>query len=192
MPLVSQRAYGRHRNVSHTAVQKAITTGRIILVRGKIDTEQADRDWDLNTDPSKPSNTVTGNPKHRRAPDAPSTPMDLDTPGRTGGSNRSGRKDGGNGSAGDYSKARAAREVYQAQLAKLDLDERMGLLVRADEVRVAAFNAARMARDQLMAIPERLATTLAATTDPIETQHILEDEFERICQEMSSAHAKRD
>ena len=98
-----------------------------------------------------------------------------------------GRADGGSSTASGYAKARAARELYQAQLAKLDLDERNGVLVRADEVRVGAFNMARKTRDQLIALPERVATTLAATSDPAEVQRLLEDEIERICEELTDA-----
>ena len=52
MPLVSLRKYAEHRRVSHTAVQKAIKQGRIRTTPdGKIDVEQADREWDRNTSP---------------------------------------------------------------------------------------------------------------------------------------------
>ena len=94
---------------------------------------------------------------------------------------------GGNGAATGYAKARAARELYQAQLAKLDLDRQRGILVRADEVKLGAFNMARKARDQLIALPERLAAILAATEEPAEVQRILEEEIERICQEIADA-----
>ena len=50
---VSIRKYAQHRNVSHTAVQKAIRQGRVRLTpEGQIDIEQADRDWYRNTTPS--------------------------------------------------------------------------------------------------------------------------------------------
>ena len=52
MPLVSLRKYAEHRRVSHTAVQKAIKQGRIKTTPdGKIDVEQADREWVRNTSP---------------------------------------------------------------------------------------------------------------------------------------------
>src|SRR5687768_18016976 len=50
MALVSIRAYARHRGISHTAVQKAIKQGRIQQAGdGRVDLEQADRDWGRNT-----------------------------------------------------------------------------------------------------------------------------------------------
>ena len=106
-------------------------------------------------------------------------------------------KDGGNGGAGaplhsaarGYAKARALREACAAKLARLRLDEETGTLVRRDDVRVAAFNSARKARDQLIAIPERLGAVLAATESTDDVVRILEDEIERICQELSGGTA---
>jgi len=176
--LISLREYARRRGISHVAVHKAIKAGRISTVDGKIDPAQADREWRENTDQSKPRNRITGTPKRARAASAPPKPMDL------GGGEGPG---GGNGTATGYAKARAARELYQAQLAKLELDRQRGVLIRADEVRVGAFNMARKARDQLIALPERVAAILAATDDPAEVQCILEEEIERLCQEIADA-----
>jgi hypothetical protein len=174
--LISQREYARRRGVSHMAVQRAIKSGRISTLDGQIDPIQADREWQENTDQSKPRNRITGRPSHSRAAGAPSEPMVLAEEGSGGGSTAAG-----------YAKARAARELYQAQLVKLELDRRRGELVRADEVRLGAFNMARKARDQLIALPDRLATILAATEDPAEVHRILTDEIERICMELADA-----
>jgi len=176
--LVSQREYARRRGISNVSVHRAVVSGRISTVDGKIDPAVADREWIENTDQSKPRNRVTGSPKHTRSSSEPPQPMPMA---------------GSDGSAGGaiavtgYARARAARELYQAQLLKLDLEERNETLVRADMVRIGAFNMARKTRDQLIALPERLATILAATTDPAEVQRILEDETERICEELSDA-----
>jgi hypothetical protein len=51
---LSIRAYAAQRGVSHTAVRKAISSGRLILEPdGTIDQVKADRDWEQNADPSK-------------------------------------------------------------------------------------------------------------------------------------------
>ncbi len=173
--LISQREYARRRGISHVAVQRAVKSGRISMVDGKIDPELADRQWRANTDQSKPRNRITGNPKHTRGVGEPPEPMDLGGEGSDSG-----------GTSSCYAKARAAREVYQAQLAKLELERARGVLVRADEVRAGAFAMARKARDQLIAVPERTAVILAATQDPAEVHRILEEEIERICQEIAA------
>ena len=126
------------------SVHEAIKAGRISTINGKIDPDLADREWRENTDQSKPRNRHTGSPKHPRVAGEPPEPMDF------------GGADGGNGTASGYAKARAARELYQAQLAKMELDRQGGVPVRADEVRLGAFNMARKAREQLIALPERL------------------------------------
>lgn len=194
--LLSQRAYARHRGVSHTAVQKAIRDGRLskAIVKGKIDPTIADEEWELNTDPSTSSNSVTGDPGNampakRRRGKAPPMPMDLDGAKGRSAKGGGGNGDGGNGEAHDtsYSTARTAREVYNAQLAKLKLDEQLGILVKADDVRVAAYNEAKRARDQLVAMPARVAPMIAAITDASEVLRILEDEIEAICRELSGA-----
>jgi putative proteasome-type protease len=51
---MSRRQYAAHRGVSHTAVGKAISSGRISLEPdGSIDPVTADRQWDAQTDPAK-------------------------------------------------------------------------------------------------------------------------------------------
>ncbi len=58
--LISQRAYAKRRGVSHVSVQRAVRSGRITLVAGKVDPALADEQWDENTDPTTPSNTIKG------------------------------------------------------------------------------------------------------------------------------------
>jgi len=175
--LISQREYARRLGVSHTAVQQAIAAGRISPVGGKIDPARADREWQQNTDQSKPRNRITGQPKHRRVPGGPPQPMRL-LPAADA--------DGDDGSAAGYARARAARELYQAQLAKLELERQRAVLVRTDEVKLGAFAMARKARERLTAIPERVAATVAATADPATVQRILEEEIERACCEIAA------
>ena len=182
MELLSQRAYARRRGVSQAAVWKAIRDGRISTVAGKINPKTADREWAENTDRSKPRNSISGDPKRRRRKGEPSAPMDLDAAGEETGVTVG----NGNGAAASgYAEARAKREACLAEKARLDLELQMGTLVRTDEVRRAAFNAARKARDQLIALPQRVAAILAATEDPAEVLSILEEEIEKICLDLS-------
>lgn len=134
MPLVSIRGYAKHRGVSHTAVEKAVKQGRIRTVDGKIDVEQADRDWNRN---SSPVNTP------ERPPRAAATPEPL--------------------VAGpSFAQSRAVREAYEARLAKLTWEERIKKLINADEMRVAAYNVSRMTRDRLLNVPDRVVGAILA------------------------------
>lgn len=161
--LLSQAAYARRRGISQPSVHQAIREGRISTVNGKIDPAVADREWAAHTDLSKPRNSVSGNPKATRG-------------GRPGPAAATG-----------YAQARAERERIRVARERLELEQRRGLLVRADEVRIAAYGQARKARDMLRAIPERVAVVLAAATEPEEAQRILEGEIERVCAEIADA-----
>ncbi len=141
--LISQREYARRLGVSHVAVQRAVKTGRISAVGGKIDPAHADQQWQENTDQSKPRNRITGKPKQARSPEDPSEPMDMGAADEVIGSTNT---------ATGYAKARAARELYQAQLAKLELDRQRGTLIRADEVRIGVTSCENPARRSLSVI----------------------------------------
>lgn len=135
MPLLSIRGYAKHRGVSHTAVEKAIKQGRIRTnAEGKIDAGQADREWDRNSSPIN-------------APKSPSREPSGGEPLIAGPS---------------YAQSRAIRETYEARLAKLTYEERIKKLINADEMRVAAFNVARMIRDRLLNVPDRVVGAVLA------------------------------
>src|SRR5262249_34600236 len=154
------RGYARHRGVSHTAVRKALATGRITQdAEGGIDPALADRQWSQSTDLSKPLNSVTGVPKKRRAPGAPSDP--LGSRGSEDDALSDPVESGAPRLVSSYAASRAAREAYLARLAKLEFEQRSGKLVDADEVRAQIFALGRRLRDALLGIPDRLAPVLA-------------------------------
>jgi len=69
-----------------------------------------------------------------------------------------------NGGLAQYSRARAIREYYQASLAKIDYEQKVGKLLPKDEVQAAAFNTYRQFREQLLNIPDRVAAIISAET----------------------------
>jgi len=161
MAILSLRGYARHRGVSHTAVEKAVKQGRIRTTPdGKIDAEEADRDWSRN---SSPVNAP------RQAPRT-TEPNDGAARGPT------------------YAQSRAVRELYLARLAKIEFEERAAKLVSRDEVTVAAFTKARTIRDNLLNIPDRVAAMLAAESDPTQVHQILSDEIRKALIELSGDH----
>lgn len=151
MNLVSQRAYARHRGTTHRAVQKAIESGRIATHDGKIDPAEADRMWELNTDPGKPKGTAT-----QRDADGVATPPAGAPPDGGGGKLR----DGGL----SYADARAVREAYAARLAKLDYEERSGKLVNADKVGEAWQQIVQASRTKVLALPSKIKTRIPKMT----------------------------
>jgi len=161
MPLVSLRAYAKHRGVRLSAVQKAIQTGRIQTTPdGRIDSEQADADWEARTRPGQ----------GRAARRGTETPR--------------GEAAGGL----DYFKARAIRESYLARLAKIEFEEKTAKLVSRDEVQVAAFTLARTVRDNLLNLPDRLAALLASESDADRVHQILTGEIRKALDELAGAN----
>jgi hypothetical protein len=154
MPLMSLRAYAKHRGVSLAAVQKAIHSGRISPnADGLIDSERADAEWNAKTRPGQRRARPTV-PTPRESADAPAAGL-------------------------DYFRARAIRESYLARLAKLEFEERIAKVVDRDEVQVAGFTRGRVVRDNMLNIPDRLAATLAAESDEGRVHRILSDEILR-------------
>ena len=193
---LSVRAYARAKGVSHTAIQKAVSAGRITpLPDGTIDPETADREWEVHrrhAAPAPPVNRVDAGPRVplRVPPGAGGPPPPALPPGQDydppDGPEAAAGDDGRAAAARGYQTSRAVREAYLARLAKLEFEERQGRLVSADEIKVAAFNSARRARDLLMAMPDRVSGVLAATDDPHEVRRVLTAEVRRVCEEISS------
>jgi len=161
MAILSQRAYARHRGVALSAVQKAIDTGRISTQPdGRIDSDQADVEWEQNT--------------MRHAPPVTARSQEEDDASLFG--------------ASQYTKARAVREHYQARLAKIEYEERTGRLVPKDEVQIAAFNKFRQFRDHMLNIPDRVAAVVAAETEAGKCYEVLATEVRRALNEFADTN----
>ena len=78
-----------------------------------------------------------------------------------------------------YMQAKTADMVYTAKTAQLEYEERIGKLMRADEVK--SYQAGKIAslREAFLQIPSRLVPVLAAETDPAKIHVLLEDEIVR-------------
>ena len=191
---LSIRGYARHRGVSHTAVQKALASGRITAgPDGKLDPGAADRQWALSTDLSKPRNSVIGVPKRRTA-GHPSDSLAVEAPTLATGNGHGAGEAFVGPSGGDsarlvasYAGSRAAREGYNARLAKLEFEQRSGKLVDADQVKAQLFALGRRARDTLLGVPDRLAPILAGETDQAVIHRLLTEEITRGLSELTSA-----
>ncbi|MCE7868100.1 MAG: hypothetical protein DYG83_15005 [Candidatus Brocadia sp. AMX2] len=88
-------------------------------------------------------------------------------------------------------KARAMKEHFRALLAELEFKEKNGELVPVEAVRKQAFETARMVRDSLLNIPNRVSPILAAESDHREINQILTKEItqclESLCSELNQS-----
>jgi len=82
-------------------------------------------------------------------------------------------------------KTRIKSEVERAKLLEIKAKVEVGKYVDADDVKLVAFNKARIVRDALMNIPERLAAVLAAETDKQRVHNMLLTELRTALEELS-------
>lgn len=155
MPLMNQSEYARHRGISRQAVYQAVRAGRIVLLKGKIDSDAADAAWDSG-------------PQMDRLQPGGEPPKGFNK----------------EHISASLASSRALREAYAARLAKLDWEIRSGEMVSAEDARKAAFNTGRRARDLFMAMPDRLASSLEMRTSS-EIHKILSEEVRHVCEEVS-------
>lgn len=155
---MSLREYARHRGISHQAVRKALARGRITELRregNRILVDSAAADQQWNQATDQARQRGEQAQQH------------------------------GSETSRAYASARAVREQYEARLARLAFEEKSGKLVSSDEVKVAAFNAARNARDALLNIPDRIAPMITGMTDTRAIHRTLTEEITRVCQQLS-------
>ena len=159
MALITQAEFSRQLGVSKPYIHKLVKKGIIRLHNGKVDTEQALAAMKANADPAK---ELREDSSSEVIPAA------------------------GNAAGGvDFVTARTMREAFKAKLAKLEYEEKSGKLTDAARVRNDAFKAGWIIRDELLAIPDRLADVLAAEDDPGTVRKVIFDELELVLNRIS-------
>jgi hypothetical protein len=103
--------------------------------------------------------------------------IDVETVKQQWEANRRTSASSGSETGVSYQKSRANKELFEALLKKLEYEERSGKLVEIAKMEVDAFTAARVARDKLLAIPDRLAPVLVGITDIHEIKEVLRKEI---------------
>lgn len=164
--------YARQKGVSHEAVRKAVKVGRlsrsvVFDAKGKprLDPALADQEWAANTDNSQQRVPAVA-PSRQPEPEAQAAPEQR---------------------TGTFQQARTLREAYMARLAKLEYEEKSGKLVQADAVKNEAFKTARMVRDNLLNIPDRVAGELAAESNQFKIHQRLTLEIRRALEDLRVA-----
>jgi len=166
--LVSQAEYARQRGVSRQYVGQMVAKGIIGLSNRKVDTDQADAALAALREPARPERRVK--------PDAPVQAPKVNPASAQ------------QSSAGDLPtlllKSRIKSEVERAKLLEIKARVEAGKYIAVDDVKAAAFNRARVVRDALLNIPERLAAMLAAEDDERRIHQILAIEIRAALEEL--------
>lgn len=166
MAIVSAAEYAKLRGISKAAVSQAIADGKLptsAVKKGRgyeIDVDQADREWRENTNP------VMGAPTHAKpkghSVDDENKPVGTET----------------------LAASKAKREAFLAELARLEYELKAGQLVPVEDVKKEAFKMARIVRDSILNIPDRLAAELAAETNQFNVHRRLTEELRKALEEL--------
>ena len=150
---VSLREYARRRGVALNAVQTAVKSGRIKTTPdGKIDVEEANRDWFINTDPAL-----------QRKPD-PLFEAQIEHTGSK------------QNTLGTFQQAKTADIYYRAMIAKAKLKVLTGEVVDKKKAGDYAYTLGRDFRELALSFPVRYGAIIASElgTDEHKTMVILE------------------
>lgn len=213
LPLMTKAEYSRHRGCSRARVIQWIKTGKVIVTgEGLVDSDKSDnnlesRPWTVQTrfitpkvkpvkkaDP--PLKTVkTKKPKPVREPKKPKTvkpepqkkgdrqpppqpkviPLLQPPPQKE---------------RMTYDKARTAKIAYEAQIKKMEMEEKQGSLVSKDQVTKEAFEIGRKVRDAFLNIPGRIGPILAAEKDQQKVHALLLKEIEAVLEMLAERKGK--
>jgi len=200
--LVSQRSFAKLINKSQPYVSKLVKNGIIIPINGKINVEEAKKAIEDNKDPSRDAQREA-NEKRREEPSlmsvAGSYPSQADmTPEEKeeikrikeevkrvqdaaiaeGSINEDEIDDDGDELAKiTGAAARAEKEYWLGQKAKIEYKRLKGEYIAVQDVEKQAFDTARAVRDAMLAIPPRISPILASETDQFKIQRVLLEEI---------------
>lgn len=198
-PAVGVREFARRRGVSHQAVQRAISTGRIDARREKrgkklvyfIDPDAADKQWNERTDFTyRRSQTRAEKAAGRQgSSDGQRVPDPVEDLRRQRGfkNHPAGARAQAPGEQVQptgpgvpntlYGQAKTARETYAAKMAEVQYRRAIGELLDAGLVGAFLYGLAATVRDNIMNVPVRVSAVLAAESNARVIQDILDAEL---------------
>lgn len=169
--LLSQTAYAEQRKVSRQYISKLVKEGVLPLKHGKIDPVQADAILEARREPARATQQQK---KEQQA--VQSAAQTIPAPTR---------------SVSDTElptlllKTRIKSESEKAKLLEIKAKVEAGKYVDIDEVRAFAFKQARIVRENILILADRLAPVLASVSDPAEIHKILHKEHTKALEELS-------
>lgn len=182
---VSLREFSRRLGVTLSAVQKAITTNRVVSVkrdaRGRlvgVDPDLGLQEWARNTDPCEAAKSG----KVIEAPPMAATqlPLPVQTSAQT-------TRDAAPAEPAvpGYQDHRTKREKHLADIAELEYLERVGTLVAAADVEREITEILRLLKSNMFRIVDRKAQMLATENDPARIERLLRAELTLVFDECS-------
>ncbi|MCP1229335.1 hypothetical protein [Acetobacter fabarum] len=168
MTTISQSEAARRAGVSRPAIKKAIDTGKIISRNGQVDIASFD-EWlrlrmEVQPAPQPEVQPVAGDDATTCQPDTVSF-LSADMMSRA--------------------EATRVREVYKAQTAKLEYDQKAGRVVEVELIARAVGAEYARVRTSLLAIPAEHAPALARCKTPAEVRERLETLINRVLEALT-------
>ncbi len=170
--LVTQAEYARMRGVSRQYVGQLAKKGVIGLSDGKVDVAKADAVLAALREPARPERKNTASAAIIEENKIP-VPVPI-----------TGFAEPSEDLPTLLLQARIKSEGERAKLLEIKADVEAGKFVDAAEVKTAAFNKARVVRDGLLNIPDRLAAMLATESDATRVHEILTTEIRAVLEEL--------
>lgn len=198
---MNQAEYARHRGVVKQTVNQAVREGRISLTRtGRINVAAADLAWEKSRDLNRGGDRRTPEQIAARlalkaaSPSPRSRRGRAPTPAAASPSDDANVDPGRNGEAESATKSRVAAQVgrieWQTKLSELQFKRESGELLDRAEVLKAIDDVMRAVRDQLLGVPARISSTVAALSIPAEAEKVMTDEIRLALDELSRIGAQ--
>jgi len=166
--LLTMKEYAEHRGLTPGRISQLINEGMLstVIKNGKkyLDKNKADKEFDSRVDASKRNANHNQTVKARKPYETENNKKEV---------------------IPDIYNSKAIKEAFAARLAKLEYEEKAGQVIRIDKVKIEAFNVARQLRNALLNIAPKIATELAALTDPHEVEMLLDREIREALIELS-------
>lgn len=173
--LLSQHAYAQRRGVSRQYIGKLVSEGVLSLTDGKINPVQADAILEARREPARQTHQQHQE-QHAVLDGMPPLPTqarpvsDAELPKL-------------------LLKTRIKSESERAKLLEIKARVESGKYIDIDEVRAAAFKQARIVREHLSILADRVAPLIANTSDVREIHRIIEEEHNKALEELSKPPA---
>lgn len=192
--LLSMNAYGKHQGVSHTAVRKAVDSGRLSksVVRDGdkilINKALADVEWLKNTDKAKQGarkSESAGAVAGSKADVLAAKVVDAGTTASVKAQASELLNSMVNEGVLDINEARALKETFLARMAQLEYNRKLGLLVENAIVRKTAFAIANTVKGRLSALPSRIAPQVLGQTETAVIAGLIQAEVNQCLTELA-------
>lgn len=184
MALMTQRAYAVHAGVTPQYVNKLVAQGKIRLIGKKVDSRQADA---VRAAFRRAGRVVPAQraKQGKTAKAAKQAKPRVQTSAKRSAPRPAVEKPERNSATRSLTEARAAREHYQAELAKLDYERAVGQLLPRDQVLEAERRKNANVRARFRKLARSLAPMLARFTVPSECESFLLSEIDLVLQQLA-------